>query len=83
MPNNKCLNKKSFNGIAWASMQLASHGAGAAEFWEGVVLQVDVLLPPSVSSFSADWIKPHASLTRDSTSAASGQRKHSRKELRR
>lgn len=57
--------------------------AGAAEFWEGVVLQADVLLPPSVSSLSADWIRPHASLTRDSISAASGQRKHFRKELRR
>lgn len=57
--------------------------AGAADFWEGVVLQADVLLPPSVSSLSADWMSPHASLTRDSISAASGQRKHSRNGLRR
>ncbi len=49
--------------------------AGAAEFWEGVVLQADGLLPPSVSSLSADWMSPHASLTGDTVSAASGQRK--------
>lgn len=57
--------------------------AGAAEFWEGVVLQADGLLPPSVSSLSADWMSPHASLTGDTSLPPVVRGKHSSNEMKR